>query len=104
MVACERALELNERLIASDQHEYHMSLRANFAELVKELTQWLRDDGGEHNHAGEKNEKESEAKCTNSAEGDGQSGSAPNSDDNYAKRLSCHSFEIFDYISGSSTA
>ena len=40
---CEMALELNEKLIASDQHEYQEALRNNFKEMVTELSQWLKE-------------------------------------------------------------
>lgn len=40
---CEHALDWNEKLIASDQHEYHESLKANFQEMVTDLSQFLAE-------------------------------------------------------------
>lgn len=40
---CEMALELNEKLIASDQHEYQEALRNNFKDMVTELSHWLKE-------------------------------------------------------------
>uniref|UniRef100_UPI00398F1DC7 dedicator of cytokinesis protein 11-like isoform X1 n=2 Tax=Pristiophorus japonicus TaxID=55135 RepID=UPI00398F1DC7 len=37
--ACSLALDLNERLIKEDQVEYHEGLKANFKEMVKELSE-----------------------------------------------------------------
>ncbi|XP_067852878.1 dedicator of cytokinesis protein 11 [Heptranchias perlo] len=47
--ACSLALDLNERLIKEDQMEYHEGLKANFKDMVKELSeitheQFLTDD------------------------------------------------------------
>uniref|UniRef100_A0A8C2ZAR9 Dedicator of cytokinesis 11 n=1 Tax=Cyclopterus lumpus TaxID=8103 RepID=A0A8C2ZAR9_CYCLU len=36
--ACSIALDINERLIKEDQFEYHEGLKANFKDMVKELT------------------------------------------------------------------
>lgn len=38
---CEMGLELNEKFIGSDQHEYHQSMRSNLDEMIEELSQWL---------------------------------------------------------------
>ena len=40
---CEVALDWNEKLIASDQHEYHMSLKSNFQEMVADLSQFMSE-------------------------------------------------------------
>ncbi|XP_055947475.1 dedicator of cytokinesis protein 9-like isoform X4 [Argiope bruennichi] len=40
---CREALELNGRLITSDQYEYHMSLKKNFQELVDSLSGMLHE-------------------------------------------------------------
>jgi hypothetical protein len=42
---CEMALELNEKLIASDQREYQEALRNNFKDMVTELSVWIKDRG-----------------------------------------------------------
>lgn len=41
---CELALEWNGKLIASDQHEYHESLKTNFNDMVSELGQYLNEN------------------------------------------------------------
>lgn len=39
---CDLALKLNEKLIASDQHEYQEALRNSFKKMDAELRQWLK--------------------------------------------------------------
>ena len=41
--ACSMALDINERLIKEDQFEYHEGLKANFKEMVKELSDIIRE-------------------------------------------------------------
>ncbi|GFQ85822.1 dedicator of cytokinesis protein 9 [Trichonephila clavata] len=40
---CREALELNGRMVTSDQYEYHMSLKKNFQELVDALSGMLHE-------------------------------------------------------------
>lgn len=37
------ALDINERLIKEDQFEYHEGLKANFKEMVKELSDIIHE-------------------------------------------------------------
>lgn len=37
------ALDINERLIKEDQFEYHEGLKANFKEMVKELSEIIHE-------------------------------------------------------------
>uniref|UniRef100_A0A671XXX5 Dedicator of cytokinesis 11 n=1 Tax=Sparus aurata TaxID=8175 RepID=A0A671XXX5_SPAAU len=41
--ACSMALDINERLIKEDQFEYHEGLKANFKEMVKELSDIIHE-------------------------------------------------------------
>ncbi|XP_029941192.1 dedicator of cytokinesis protein 11 isoform X2 [Salarias fasciatus] len=41
--ACSVALDINERLIKEDQLEYHEGLKANFKEMVKELSEIIHE-------------------------------------------------------------
>uniref|UniRef100_A0AAQ5WZ02 Dedicator of cytokinesis 11 n=1 Tax=Amphiprion ocellaris TaxID=80972 RepID=A0AAQ5WZ02_AMPOC len=41
--ACSMALNINERLIKEDQFEYHEGLKANFKEMVKELSDIIHE-------------------------------------------------------------
>lgn len=41
--ACSIALDINERLIKEDQFEYHEGLKANFKEMVKELSDIIHE-------------------------------------------------------------
>ncbi|XP_068164796.1 dedicator of cytokinesis protein 11 isoform X2 [Antennarius striatus] len=41
--ACSMALEINERLIKEDQFQYHEGLKANFKEMVKELSNIIHE-------------------------------------------------------------
>ncbi|XP_034021009.1 dedicator of cytokinesis protein 11 isoform X2 [Thalassophryne amazonica] len=41
--ACSMALDVNERLIKEDQFEYHEGLKANFKEMVKELSDIIHE-------------------------------------------------------------
>lgn len=40
---CQEALELNGRLITSDQYEYHSSMKKDFQELVDSLSEMLNE-------------------------------------------------------------
>lgn len=40
---CQEALELNGRLITSDQYEYHSSMKKNFQEFVDSLSGMLHE-------------------------------------------------------------
>jgi len=40
---CSKALELNGKLISTDQHEYHESMKSNFRELVNALSDMLHE-------------------------------------------------------------
>ena len=39
---CSEALELNEKLIKSDQLEFHENLKSNFTQLVHDLSQLMK--------------------------------------------------------------
>lgn len=41
--ACSMALDINERLIKEDQFEYHEGLKANFKDMVKELSDIIHE-------------------------------------------------------------
>lgn len=41
--ACSAALDINERLIKEDQFEYHEGLKANFKDMVKELSDIIHE-------------------------------------------------------------
>uniref|UniRef100_A0A8C4P173 Dedicator of cytokinesis 11 n=1 Tax=Dicentrarchus labrax TaxID=13489 RepID=A0A8C4P173_DICLA len=43
--ACSIALDINERIIKEDQFEYHEGLKANFKEMVKELSDIIHEQG-----------------------------------------------------------
>lgn len=43
MEACSLALDINERIIKEDQFEYHEGLKANFKEMVKELSDIIHE-------------------------------------------------------------
>ena len=50
---CEMGMELNERFIGQDQHEYHQSMRSNLDEMTGELSQWLNPNNtsNDSNHS-----------------------------------------------------
>lgn len=41
--SCSVALDINERLIKEDQFEYHEGLKANFKDMVKELSDIIHE-------------------------------------------------------------
>ncbi|KAI1305795.1 Dedicator of cytokinesis protein 9 [Halotydeus destructor] len=98
LIACENALELNEKIIASDQREYHQALKSNFAELVNELTVYLKEDAFHSNSLSERRDTLVGNQISVNGKTFDEDGG-----DKVNKRLSCQ-IEIFDYISGSSTA
>ncbi|XP_074596119.1 dedicator of cytokinesis protein Ziz [Brevipalpus obovatus] len=100
---CEIGLQLNERLIASDQHEYQQSLRKNFEELVRELRSccllfFVNPDGdytnGDSNNIDSHHYHPSTGSLNDNNNVDNDSESAKQS----------IPLEILDFISGSSTA
>ncbi|XP_053212852.1 dedicator of cytokinesis protein 9-like isoform X2 [Panonychus citri] len=124
---CEVCLQLNERLIASDQHEYQQSLRKNFDDMVEELRDCCQldvhgnvgEDGGLSNGGGDGNSAHPSETCSNNNNNDIANG--PNGANNNGSRsildnnnsetdsglsigLKNYPLEIFDFISGSSNA
>ncbi|RWS10848.1 Dedicator of cytokinesis protein 9-like protein, partial [Dinothrombium tinctorium] len=86
---CEVALDANEKLIASDQHQYHQALKTNFEELVQNLNHCLytKETNGttESEFANDVAFKNLNNQATQNS-------------------LKTASVNIFDYISGSSNA
>ncbi|RWS30486.1 dedicator of cytokinesis protein 9-like protein [Leptotrombidium deliense] len=92
---CEIALQLNEKLIAADQHQYHRALKTNYDELVQELSHCLYTSNEvniESKVNGYENSSEIHLKNNNNQ-----------SSVKHATQKSA-SIDIFDYISGSSNA
>lgn len=89
-------IELNEKLIGSDQIPYHEELKKNFVLLVNELSTCLRDNEFEYEENPYKSEfNDNEVKINSNPD---------DSSNKEINRISCQSIKIFDYISGSSTA
>ncbi|XP_015793400.1 dedicator of cytokinesis protein 9-like [Tetranychus urticae] len=104
---CEVCLQLNERLIGSDQHEYQQSLRKNFDEMIEELRDCCQltihnednlMNGGDNAHLETLNNGSN-------------NGTRPIMDNNNSETdsglsigLKTYPLEIFDFISGSSNA
>lgn len=102
MSVCEFGLQLNEKLIGSDQHEYQQSLRKNFEELIEELREYSQlnmsttegDIFNSDQYGSDSDYLSSLNNENNNTDDDG----------NQSAIKSTIPLEIFDFISGSSTA